>query len=131
MIIRRNDWRRSLFSGDKISDAHKGNPPKLPVLSASLRYVRAVDAITRDIILKLTTRVADLEAAAEVDRTMLKQLTQEYALATGKSFDATIFDLQRAEAFSQQREKMAVGVETQAAVPEAPFVLDLPEIEPI
>ena len=90
-----------------------------------------MDAITRDIILKLTTRVADLEAAAEVDRTMLKQLAQEYALATGKGFDPATFDLQRAEAFSQQREKMAIGAEETAVVREAPFVLDLPEVEPI
>ena len=90
-----------------------------------------MDAITRDIILKLTTRVADLEAASEVDRAMLKELAQELATTTGKTFDATLFDLQRAEAFNQQREKMAVGVVEKDAVPVAPFVLDLPEVEPI
>ncbi len=90
-----------------------------------------MDAITRDIILKLTHRVADLEAAVEVNHAMLKQLTQEYALATGKTFDTTTFDLQRAEAFSQQREKMAAGIEEKVAAPEVPFVLELPEVEPI
>lgn len=90
-----------------------------------------MDAITRDIILKLTTRVADLEAAAEVDRAMLKELAQEQAAVTGKSFDAATFELQRVTAFNQQREKMAVGVEEKAAAPVAPFVLDLPEVEPI
>lgn len=89
-----------------------------------------MDAITRDIISKLTTRVADLEAAAEVDRTMLKELMQEQAAATGKSFDPATFDLQRTEAFNQQREKKALGVETETTAPAAAFVLDLPEIEP-
>ncbi len=89
-----------------------------------------MDAITRDIILKLTHRVADLEAAVEVNRTMLKQLAQEYATATGKTFDPTTFDLQQAEAFSQQREKMAAGAEEKVAAPEVPFVLELPEVEP-
>ena len=88
-----------------------------------------VDAITRDIILKLTTRVADLEAAVEVNRTMLKDLAQEQAAATGKNFDAATFDLQRTEAINQQREKMAVGVEEKETTPAAPFVLDLPEVE--
>lgn len=90
-----------------------------------------MDAITRDIIAKLTTRVADLEAAAEVDRTMLKELMQEQAAATGKSFDPGVYDLRRAEAFSQQREKMALGVEAVSVVAAAPFVLDLPEVEPV
>ena len=90
-----------------------------------------VDAITRDIILKLTTRVADLEAAAEVDRAMLKTLVQEQAVATGKSFDAVTFDLQRAEAFNQQREKMAVSPEEKTTAPATAFVLDLPEVEPV
>ena len=91
-----------------------------------------MDAITRDIILKLTTRVADLEAAAEVDRAMIKELAHELAAAGGKSFDAATFDLQRSEAFQQQREKKAVGaVEEKAAEPVAPFVLDLPEVEPV
>ena len=90
-----------------------------------------MDAITRDIIMKLTHRVADLEAAVEVNRTMLKQLAQEYAVATGKTFDAATFDLQRAEAFSQQREKMALGEEEKIVTPETPFVLELPEVEPI
>ena len=90
-----------------------------------------MDAITRDIISKLTTRVADLEAAAEVDRTMLKALAQEMAATTGKSFDAAIFDLQRAEAFNQQREKMALGTEEKAEAPVAPYVLDLPMVEPL
>ena len=90
-----------------------------------------MDAITRDIIQKLTTRIADLEAASEVDRIMLKELAQELAATSGKSFDATVFDLQRAVAFTQQREKMAIGVEEKNAEPVAAFVLDLPEVEPV
>ena len=88
-----------------------------------------MDAITRDIIAKLTTRVADLEAAVEVDRTMLKEVMQEQAAAGGKSFDPAVYELQRAEAFNQQREKMALGVEPEAVAVAAPFVLDLPEVE--
>lgn len=90
-----------------------------------------MDAITRDNIMKLTHRVADLEAAVEVNRTMLKQMAQEYALATGKTFDATTFDLQQTEAFSQQREKMAAGEEEKTVTPATPFVLELPEVEPV
>ena len=91
-----------------------------------------MDAITRDIILKLTTRVADLEAAAEVDRAMLKELSHELAGTTGKTFDSAVYDLQRTEAFNQQREKMALGgVEQTDEVPVAPFVLDLPEVKPL
>ena len=90
-----------------------------------------MDAITRDIILKLTTRVADLEAAVEVDRALLKEMAQEHALAAGKSFDAVTFELQRAEAFNQQREKKASGVEEKEATPVTPFVLDLPVVEPL
>ncbi len=62
---------------------------------------------------------------------MLKELAQELAATTGKTFDGAVFDLQRAEAFNQQREKKAVGAEETAAVPVAPFVLDLPEVEPL
>ena len=94
------------------------------------RYVRAVDAITRDIISKLTTRIADLEAAVEVNRTMLRDLAQEHAVAAGKTFDATTFELQRAEAINQQREKMASGIDEKESVAATPFVLDLPEVEP-
>ena len=91
-----------------------------------------MDALTRDIISKLTTRIADLEAAAEVDRAMFKELVQEQAVATGKTFDAATFDLQRATAFNQQREKMALGTEEiGATAAAAPFVLDLPVVEPI
>ncbi len=90
-----------------------------------------MDAITRDIILKLTTRVADLEAAVEVNRTMLKDLAQEHASATGKTFDAVTFELQRAEAINQQREKMAAPVEVKETDTAAPFVLALPEVEQV
>ena len=62
---------------------------------------------------------------------MLKELMQEHAAATGKSFDGATFELQRAEAFAQQREKMALGVEAETTAPAAAFVLDLPEVEPI
>ncbi len=106
--------------------------PKLADTAAVFRYVGPVDAITRDIISKLTTRVADLEAAMEVDRTMLKELAQEHAAATGKTFDPATFDLHRAEAFNQQREKMAIGAEAETPAPAAAaFVLDLPEVEPV
>ena len=126
--IRRSD-RISLLPCEQAGTAkYFSKPPDSPALR---RYAGTVDAITRDIILKLTTRIADLEAAVEVDRALLKEMAQEHALANGKSFDAATFDLQRAEAFDQQRAKMAVGVEEKEAAPVAPFVLDLPVVEPL
>ncbi len=87
-----------------------------------------MDTITREIILTLTKRVSDLEAAVEVHRTMLKDITQEHAVAAGKSFDPAAFDLQTADAVVHQREKMAMGVEEKVPTPAAPIVLDLPEV---
>ncbi len=87
-----------------------------------------MDAITRDIIVKLTTRVADLEAAVEVNRTMLKEMAQTQAMTTGKTFDPLVFDLQHSEAVAQQREKMTLPVEAATTEPVAPFVLTLPEV---
>ena len=87
-----------------------------------------MDAITREIILKLTARVSELEAAVEVHRTMLKEMTHDQAVATGKSFDPAAFDLQVADAAKKQREKMALGTEETATAPAAPIILDLPEI---
>ena len=82
--------------------------------------VGAVDAITREAILTLTKRVADLEAAVEVHRTLLKEAMHGQASAAGTSFNAAAFDTQMTEAVLEQREKMAMGVEE---VPSAPPVL--------
>ena len=82
--------------------------------------VGGVDAITREAILTLTKRVADLEAAVEVHRTMLKEAMHGQATATGTSFNAAAFDTQMTEAVLEQREKMAMGIEE---APSAPPVL--------
>lgn len=87
-----------------------------------------VDAITRETILKLTTRIADLEAAMEVHRAMLKETAHEKAVTEGKSFDPAAFDLHRTEALQLQREKMALGTEPAEPLPGTPVVLDLPEV---
>ena len=93
--------------------------------------VPRVDTITRDIILKLTTRVANLEAAVEVHHTMMRESAQERAIATNTSFDPAVFELQRAEAINQQREKMALGTEIPETAPGTPVVLDLPEVSQV
>ena len=76
-----------------------------------------MDAITREAILTLTKRVADLEAAVEVHRTMLKETMHGQAVASGTSFNAAAFDTQMTEAVLEQREKMALGVEEAPAAP--------------
>ena len=83
-----------------------------------------MDAITREAILTLTKRVADLEAAVEVHRTMLKEAMHGQAIATGTSFNATAFDTQMTEAVLEQREKMAMGIEEAPATPPVLVILD-------
>ena len=85
-----------------------------------------MDAITREAILKLTARVADLEAALEVHRTMFKEIMQAQAILRGTTFIPAAFDLQVAEAVVAQREKMAEGVVPAAPTVGAPIYLEVP-----
>ena len=85
-----------------------------------------MDAITRESILKLTTRVADLEAALEVHRTLLKEIMQAQAILRNTTFVPAAFDLRVAEATVQQRERMAEGVATPAPAVGAPVYLEIP-----
>ena len=85
-----------------------------------------MDAITREAILKLTTRVADLEAALEVHRTLLKEIMQAQAMLRNTTFIPAAFDLRVAEAVTQQREKMAEGVTQPAPAVGAPVYLEVP-----
>lgn len=85
-----------------------------------------MDAITRDIILKLTSRVSDLEAAVEVHRSLLKEVMQTQSVAAGTTFIPAAFDLRVTEATLQQREKMASGVEQPAVTVGAPIYLEIP-----
>ena len=75
-----------------------------------------MDAITREVILRLTTRVADLEAALEVHRALLKEIMQAQAIVRNTTFIPAAFDLRVAEATVHQRERMAEGVATPAPV---------------
>ena len=83
-----------------------------------------MDAITREAILHLTKRVADLEAAVEVHRTLLKEAMQGQAVASGTSFNAAAFDTQMTEAILEQREKMALGVEEAPATSPVLIIAD-------
>ena len=83
-----------------------------------------MDAITREAILTLTKRVADLEAAVEVHRATLKEAMHGQAVASGTSFNAAAFDTQMTEAVLEQREKMALGVEEAPATPPVLIISD-------
>ncbi len=85
-----------------------------------------MDAITRDIILKLTARVSDLEAGLEVHRSLLKEIMQSQALLRGTTFIPAAFDLRVTEETLAQREKKAAGVETPAPSVGAPVYLEVP-----
>ena len=85
-----------------------------------------MDAITREAILKLTARVADLEASLEVHRTLIKEMMQAQATLRGTTFVPAAFDLRVAEAVVQQRERMAEGVATPAPAVGAPVYLEVP-----
>ena len=85
-----------------------------------------MDAITREAILKLTTRVADLEAALEVHRTLLKEIMQAQAILRNTTFVPAAFDLRVAEASVHQRERMAEGVAIPAPAVGAPVYLEVP-----
>ena len=79
-----------------------------------------MDAITREIILKLTARVSDLEAGLEVHRALLKEIMQAQAVARNTAFIPAAFDLRVAEETMAQREKKAAGVEQPAPAVGAP-----------
>ena len=83
-----------------------------------------MDAITREAILTLTKRVADLEAAVEVHRTLLKEAMHGQATAAGMSFNAAAFDTQITEAVLEQREKMALEVEEAPSAPPVLIIAD-------
>ena len=85
-----------------------------------------MDAITRDIILKLTARVSDLEAGLEVHRNLLKEIMQAQALLRGTTFVPAAFDLRITEETLAQREKKAAGVEPPAPTVGAPVYLEVP-----
>ncbi len=95
-------------------------------ISARIQYGLRVDAITREIILKLTSRVSDLEAALEVHRGLLKEIMQTQALAAGTTFIPAAFDLRTAEAVVLQREKMAMGITQPEPAVGAPVYLEVP-----
>ena len=83
-----------------------------------------MDAITREAILSLTKRVADLEAAMEVHRAMLKEATHAQASAAGTSFDDAAFDAHVTEAILAQRETTALGAEPTPATPPVLIIED-------
>ena len=85
-----------------------------------------MDAITREAILKLTTRVADLEAALEVHRGLIKEIMQAQALLRNTTFIPATFDLRVTEAVAQQRERTAEGVVQPAPTVGAPVYLEIP-----
>ena len=88
--------------------------------------VPPVDTITREIILKLTARVSDLEAGLEVHRALLKEIMQAQAVARNNTFVPAAFDLRIAEETVAQREKKASGVEQPAPTVGAPIYLEVP-----
>ena len=85
-----------------------------------------MDAITRDIILKLTTRVSDLEAGLEVHRNLLREIMQAQAALRGNTFIPAAFDLRVAEEATAVRERKASGVEAPAPMVGAPVYLEVP-----
>ncbi len=85
-----------------------------------------MDTITREIILKLTARVSELEAGLEVHRTLLKEIMQAQALLRNTAFIPAAFDLRVAEETVMQREKKASGVESPAPAVGAPIYLEVP-----
>ncbi len=85
-----------------------------------------MDTITREIILKLTARVSDLEAALEVHRSLLKEVMQAQALSRNMTFIPAAWDLRVAEAVVAQREKMAMGIVQPEPAVGAPVYLEVP-----
>ncbi len=85
-----------------------------------------MDAITREIILKLTARVSELEAGLEVHRNLLKEILHAQALLRNTTFIPAAFDLRIAEETMAQREKKASGVEAPAVAVGAPVYLEVP-----
>ena len=85
-----------------------------------------MDAITREIILKLTARVSDLEAGLEVHKNLLREIMQSQALLRNTAFMPAAFDLRIVEDTMAAREKKASGVETPAPAVGAPIYLEVP-----
>ena len=85
-----------------------------------------MDSITREIILKLTARVSDLEAGLEVHKNLLREIMQAQALLRNTSFIPAAFDLRIVEETTAVREKKASGVETPALTVGAPIYLEVP-----